>query len=42
MQNVKADGLEMFWQQCSEAQVQVYTEFSDNWCSTDTGMENFA
>jgi hypothetical protein len=37
MQNVN-DEVEkmMFWQQCNEAQ-----NFQD-WCSTDTGMENFA
>jgi hypothetical protein len=29
MQNTKNDGMEkIFWQQCSEAQVQVYAEFS--------------
>jgi hypothetical protein len=37
------NGMEkIFWQQCSEAQVQVYAEFPGIWCSTDTGMENFA
>jgi hypothetical protein len=43
MQNAKDDGLEMmFWQQSSKAQVQVYTEYPDKWCSTDTGMVDFA
>jgi hypothetical protein len=43
MQNVKDDevGKIMFWQQCSEAQLQACAEFQGDWCSTDTFMEKF-
>jgi hypothetical protein len=38
MQNV--NDMEMFWQQWSEAQIHVYTEFPEG--NTDTGMKNIS
>jgi hypothetical protein len=32
----------VFWMQCDEAQVQVYTEFHEEKHFTDKGMEDFA
>jgi hypothetical protein len=38
--NNSGEGTVMFWQQY-KAQVQDTQNFQDNWCGTDTGMENF-
>jgi hypothetical protein len=45
MQNMNNNGMEtmMFWQQASKAQAQImYMQNFQDWCSTDTGLENSA
>jgi hypothetical protein len=42
MENMNNDGTENnFWQQCSEAEVQVYSEIAGQLVQKDIDMENF-